>query len=141
MDMNKCFFLRNQDRQPQWHVIDASDEILGRLATRVADLLRGKGKTQFTPHADCGDYVVLLNCEKVKMTGDKWTNKVYESYSGWRGGLKQRSAEKVFEKDPTFILTHAVKGMLPKNKMSDKIMKRLKVYVGNQHPHSAQIRS
>ena len=139
MDMNKCFFLRKEDRAPKWHVIDASNEILGRLSTQVADLLRGKGKPEFTPHTDSGDYVILLNCEKVKLTGDKWRDKMYESYSGWRSGLKKASAEKVFQKDPTFLLTHAVKGMLPKNKLTAQMMKRLKVYVGNEHPHTAQM--
>lgn len=139
MDMNKTFFLRKEDCKAKWHVIDASDKILGRLATEVADLLRGKGKAQFTPHADCGDYVVITNCEKIKLTGNKWKDKIYKRYSGWRSGLKTRTAEEVLEKHPTQIVKLAVKRMLPKNKLSDQVIKKLKIYVGNEHPHAAQV--
>jgi len=139
MSMNKTFFLRKEDCKPKWLVIDASDKILGRLATQVADLLRGKGKAEFTPHTNCGDYVVIINCEKIKLTGNKWKDKVYKTYSGWRGGLKEKTAEEVFEKDPTKIIRLAVKRMLPKNKLSNEVIKRLKVYEGGEHPHTAQL--
>ncbi len=139
MDMNKSFFLKKEDRTPQWHLIDASDKILGRLATQVADILRGKDKAEYTPHTDGGDYVVITNCEKIMLTGDKLENKIYRSHSGWMSGLKERTAKEVQAKDPTELVKHAVKGMLPKNKLSRQIIKKLKVYVGDNHPHAAQI--
>lgn len=139
MDMNRTFFLRKEDCKAKWHVIDASDKVLGRLATQISDLLRGKGKAEFTPHADCGDYVVVINCDKVKLTGKKWKDKVYKSYSGWRSGLKSRSAEEVLEKHPTQIVRLAVKRMLPKNRLSNKVIKKLKIYTGSEHPHTAQV--
>jgi large subunit ribosomal protein L13 len=126
MDMNKTFFIRKEDCRADWHVIDASDKILGRLATEATDLLRGKGKPEFSNHANCGDYVVVINCEKIKMTGDKWKQKEYKSYSGWRSGLD--------------IIRLAVKRMLPKNRLSREVLKRLKIYVGSEHPHAAQIK-
>lgn len=139
--MNRTFFQRKEDCKANWHVIDASDKILGRLATEAADILRGKNKALFTPHAKCGDYVVVVNCEKVKLTGDKWDQKIYESYSGYRSGLKEKTAKQVLEKHPTKIVQHAVKGMLPKNRISNELIKRLKVYVGSEHPHKAQIKA
>ncbi len=139
MDMNKSFSLRKEDREPKWHVIDASGQVLGRLATQVADILRGKDKPEYTPHADAGDYVVITNCDKIVLTGNKWKDKIYESYSGWRSGKKERSAREVFEKDPSRIVTYAVKGMLPKNRLSRQIIKKLKVYAGDEHPHKAQV--
>ena len=137
--MNKTFMLRKEDRKPQWHVIDASDMILGRLSTRIADLLRGTLKSDYTPHTDNGDYVVIVNCDKIKLTGNKWTDKVYKSYSGWRSGLKEQSAQCVFEKDPTRLIRFAVKGMMPKNRLSRQMIKRLKIYVGPEHPHRAHV--
>jgi large subunit ribosomal protein L13 len=139
MDMNKCFFLRKEDRQPAWHVIDASDRVLGRLATQVALILRGKNKPEFTPHTDTGDYVIITNCEKIVLTGDKWKGKIYRSYSGWRGGLKEPSAEEVFKKDPTLLVKYAVKRMLPKSILGRDLIQKLKVYVGDKHPHTAQL--
>ena len=138
MDMNKSFVLRKEDRSPEWHVIDASGKVLGRLATHVADVLRGKDRPEYTPHTDSGDYVVIINCDKIVLTGNKWKDKIYRSYSGWRSGLKERSAREVFEKDPTRIIRAAVKGMLPKNKLNRQIIKKLKIYVGSEHPHKAQ---
>jgi large subunit ribosomal protein L13 len=140
MDMNRTFFLRKEDCKADWHVIDATDQVLGRLATRVANLLRGKGKAEFTPHANCGDYVVIINCDKIKLTGKKWTDKIYKRYSGWRSGLKTRTAQEMQEKHPTKIIQLAVKRMLPKNRLSDQAIKKLKIYVGNKHPHIAQVR-
>jgi large subunit ribosomal protein L13 len=139
MDMNKTFFLRKEDCKAKWHVLDASDKILGRLATEAADLLRGKGKPEFSPHANCGDYVVVINSEKIKLTGNKWEDKEYKSYSGWRSGLKTRSAKEMLEKHPTDIVRLAVSRMLPKNRLNREVVKRLKVYVGPEHPHTAQV--
>lgn len=139
MDMNKTFFLRKEDVKHKWHVIDASDQVLGRLATNAANLLRGKGKAVYTPHANCGDYVIVTNCKKIVLTGNKWKDKKYKTYSGYRGGLKVLSAEEVFEKEPAKIIKLAIKRMLPKNKQSREIIKRLKIYTGNEHPHAAQI--
>jgi large subunit ribosomal protein L13 len=139
MDMNKTFFLRKEDRKPKWHVIDATDQVLGRLATRISDVLRGKDKAEYTPHADCGDYVIITNSDKIRLTGKKWTDKMYSRYSGWRSGLKHRSAAEAQEKDHTFLIRHAVKGMLPKNRLSRQVIKHLKIYQGTEHPHQAQI--
>ena len=135
MDMNRAYFLKKEDCKPKWLVVDASDKVLGRLATGIADTLRGKGKPEYTAHANCGDYVIVTNCEKIKLTKDKWTDKIYKTYSGWRGGLKEKTATEVFKKDPTALIRLAVKGMLPKNKLSRQIIKRLKIYVGDEHPH------
>ena len=132
--------LRKEDRQPKWHVLDAKDVVLGRLSTHVADLLRGTLKVDYTPHTDNGDYVVVINCSKIKLTGNKWEDKIYRSFSGWQGGLKERSAQDVFEKDPTRLIRSAVRGMLPKNRLSRQMIKRLKPYVGDEHPHKAQVK-
>ncbi|HBR71175.1 TPA: 50S ribosomal protein L13 [Candidatus Dependentiae bacterium] len=137
--MNRAFYLRNEDRQPQWVLIDAQDKVLGRLATEIADILRGKNKPQYTPHADAGDYVVVINAEKVKLTGNKVEQKTYVRYSGWIGGKKETTVEQMLIKHPTFIVEHAVKGMLPKNKLARQQIRKLKVYVGSEHPHKAQL--
>lgn len=139
MDMNKAFFLRKEDRQPKWHLIDAKGKVLGRLATEIADLLRGKGKVTFTPHIAGGDYVVVINAEKVKLTGDKLKNKIYQRVTGYRGNKKEFTAQEILATHPTRIIEHAVKGMLPKNKLSNLIKKNLRLYVGAEHPHEAQI--
>jgi len=139
MDMNKSFMLRKEDRAPKWHLIDATDKVLGRLSTEIANILRGKDKPEFTPHADAGDYVVVINCTKIKLTGKKWTDKIYHFYSGWRSGLKNQSARELSKRDPSRLIMHSVKGMLPKNKLSDKLITKLKVYPGAEHPHKAQI--
>ena len=138
--MNRAFFIRKEDCKADWHVIDATDKVLGRLATETADLLRGKGKAVFSSHANCGDYVVVINCEKIKLTGNKWADKEYERYSGWRGGLKTRTAKEMLQKHPTDIIRLAVKRMLPKNRLSENVIGRLKIYVGNEHPHIAQVK-
>lgn len=140
MDMNKSFFLRKEDRKPAWHVIDASNQVLGRLATQIAHILKGKNKAEFTPHVDAGDYVVVTNCKKIVLTGNKWDGKIYVSYSGWRSGKKERTAKEVFEKDPSLLIKHAVKRMLPKTKLGRQMFKKLKVYSGENHPHEAQIK-
>ena len=139
MDMNRTFFLRKEDRAPKWRVIDANGKILGRLATEIADALRGKDKAIFTPHTDCGDYIVVINADKVVLTGKKLVQKEYINYSGWMGGKKVIMAKDMLAKHPTRILQLAVKRMLPKNRLSDQIIKKLKLYTGEQHPHIAQV--
>ncbi len=139
MDMNRTFFLRKEDRTPAWRVIDANGAILGRLATEVADALRGKDKADYTPHTDGGDYVVIINAEKVALSGDKWECKEYARYTGWIGGYRVTKAKDMRAKDPARIIELAVRGMLPKNKLSRAIIKKLKVYAGSEHPHKAQV--
>ena len=141
IDMNKAFFLRKEDRNPKWHLIDASGLILGRLATKTADLLRGKNSPLYTPHTDSGDYVVIINAEKVTLTGKKLEQKEYKRYSGWIGGLKTVTAKTLMGKKPEKIIQLAVKRMLPKNRLNAKIFDKLKVYAGPQHPHASQIKS
>lgn len=139
MSMNKAFVLKKEERQPQWHVLDAKDQILGRLATKVADMLRGKDKPYYTPHTDSGDYVVVINAEQVALSGSKREDKEYIRHSDWMGGKKVLTAKEMFEKHPTKVIELAVKGMLPKNKLNKEIIKKLKVYVGSEHPHKAQV--
>lgn len=121
-----------------WFVVDASQYNLGRLATRIAVILRGKHKPTFTPHVDTGDYVIVLNAEKVNLTGRKLSHKHYHRYSGYPGGLKSIDAATVRETDSERMIQQAVKGMLPKNKLSREVIKKLKVYAGEDHPHAAQ---
>ena len=121
-----------------WKIVDAKDQILGRLAVTIADSLRGRDKPIYTPHVDTGDYVVVINAEKVKLSGSKEEQKKYMFYSGYMGNEKYRSVADFREKRPEFIITNAVKGMLPKNKLADKMLKKLKVYRGADHPHEAQ---
>lgn len=122
----------------KWHVIDAEGVVLGRLAARVATILRGKNKPIFTPHMDTGDFVVVINAEKVRLTGNKETDKVYMSYSGWKGGERYRTVSELRAKHPDRLITHAVKGMIPKNRLGRSLITKLKVYRGGEHPHSAQ---
>jgi len=121
-----------------WYVIDARDLVLGRLATKVAGILRGKHRPQYTPHADCGDHVVVINAEKIRVTGRKEVQKVYHRHSGHPGGLKSITLEKQREKHPERIIEAAVKGMLPKNSLGRKIIRKMNVYAGGEHPHAAQ---
>ncbi len=137
-DMNKTFFLRKEDRAPQWWILDAQDLVLGRIATHIADILRGKNKPEYTPHTDTGDYVVVINAEKIKLTGNKLEDKEYDRYSGWMGGYKVTTAGEILKKHPERLIEYAVKGMLPKNKLSRQVIKKLKVYAGTDHPHVAQ---
>jgi len=125
--------------QRKWHVIDANGAILGRLAVQVADILRGKNKPIFTPHLDAGDFVVVINAEKVILTGKKEDNKKFMSYSGWKGGEKYTSVAQVRAKTPEKLITHAVRGMVPKNRLGRVLMTKLKVYKGAEHPHAAQM--
>lgn len=129
---------KNSDNQGKWYVINAEDAILGRLATRVASHLRGKHNPAFTPHVDTGDWVVVINAEKVALTGRKWDQKLYHRHSGYIGGLTSISAKNLKEKRPEDLVRFAVKGMLPKNRLGRKLFKKLKVYAGNAHPHEAQ---
>ena len=135
----KTYVAKEQEISKKWYLIDAKDKVLGRLATQIAIRLRGKHKSIFTPHMDAGDFVVVINAEKVTLTGAKWDKKLYYRYSGYIGGLKQVSARKLMEKKPEDVLRLAVKGMLPKNKLADRQIIRLKVYKNDEHPHSAQI--
>ena len=134
----KTFSLKNTEVARDWVVFDASDKILGRFATKIADKLRGKDKPTFTPHVDGGDFVVVINADKVKVTGNKAEQKKYYKHSLYPGGLKEKSYEEVLESTPERIIENAVKGMLPKNKLGKSIIKKLKVYSGSEHPHESQ---
>ena len=134
----KTLSLRKEDVKHNWYVVDASNKILGRLATKIADRIRGKDKPTFTPHTDGGDYVVVINADKIIVTGNKLENKKYYRHSLYPGGLKTKVFKEIMEKNPEFIIENAVKGMLPKNKLGKKIFKKLKVYRGESHPHESQ---
>ena len=123
-----------------WVLIDANAEILGRLSSRIAFILRGKHKANFTPHVDCGDNVIVINADKVRFTGNKFEEKEYVSYTGYPGGQKFISPKDLMAKHPTRVVEKAIRGMLPKNKLSDQVFKKLKVYAGSEHPHMAQIK-
>jgi large subunit ribosomal protein L13 len=122
----------------QWYVVDAEGEILGRLAAKVAYVLRGKHKPEYTPHVDCGDNVIIINAEKVVLTGKKLTDKEYIRHSGYPGGQKVETPAEMLEKHPERIIEHAIKGMLPKNRLGSELFRNLKVYVGSEHKHEAQ---
>jgi len=136
----RTFMAKPAEALPQrkWWVVDATNQPLGRLASRVATVLRGKHKPQFTPHVDTGDFVIVVNADKVKLTGSKATDKMYYSHSGYPGGIKEVSFEHLVEKHPNQPIEKAVKGMLPKNTLGRKMLAKLKVYAGDQHPHQAQ---
>ena len=121
-----------------WYLIDASEQVLGRLATKVATLLRGKNKPYFSPHLDTGDFVIVINAEKIRLTGNKEILKTYKRYSGYPGGLSEIPYKRMLLEKPEDIIQHAVKGMLPKNILGRKLIRKLKIYKGNEHPHSAQ---
>ncbi|MDR0729241.1 MAG: 50S ribosomal protein L13 [Prevotellaceae bacterium] len=122
----------------EWVVIDATDQVLGRLASRVAYILRGKHKTNFTPHVDCGDNVIVINAEKIRLTGKKWTDKVYVRHTGYPGGQRFTTPVGLLARKPFAIVEEAVRGMLPKNRLGAALFRNLHVYVGNEHPHQAQ---
>ncbi len=124
--------------QRKWHVIDADGAVLGRLAVQIANILRGKNKGVYTPHLDAGDFVVVINAEKVLVTGKKETDKKFMTYSGWKGGEKYTSVAQIRAKQPEQLIHHAVKGMVPKNRLGRVLLTKLKVYRGQQHPHAAQ---
>jgi large subunit ribosomal protein L13 len=134
----KTSHARKEDMVKQWYLIDAKGKVLGRLASKIANILRGKNKVIFSPHLDTGDFVVVVNAEQVRLTGDKLKGKVYYHHSGYPGGLKTITAEKLLAKRPEEVLRRAVKGMLPKNRLGRKVFKKLKVYAGPDHPHEAQ---
>jgi len=129
---------KQSDNQGKWLVVDAQNAVLGRLASEIAARLRGKHNPLFTPHVDCGDFVIVINADKVKLTGRKMQQKMYYRHSGYIGGLKEINAEKLLQKKPEDVIRNAVKGMLPKNRLGRKMYKKLKVYAGSEHPHQAQ---
>ena len=130
--------VRNEDVERRWFVVDAEGQVLGRLCTRIATVLRGKHRPEYTPHVDTGEYVIVINADKVKLTGKKEGVKIYQNYSGYPGGLKELTASEVRARRPERLIEAAVKGMLPKNKLSDAQLSKLKVYRGAEHPHAAQ---
>lgn len=134
----KTYFATSENTEHKWYVVDASGKVLGRLASQIAKYLRGKHKPEYTPHSDAGDYIIVLNASKIKVTGNKAQNKVYYTHSGYPGGLKETTFDKLQAKDPTQIIEIAVKGMLPKNPLGRDMLRKLKVYAGTEHPHSAQ---
>ena len=136
--MMKSFVAKNPGTDRAWWIVDASDQPLGRLAVRIADVLRGKDRPTYTPHVDTGSFVVVVNAEKVKLSGSKDDQKVYHRFSGYRGGLKEITAAELRSKHPDRLIKNAVKGMLPKNNLSRTLFTRLKVYAGQEHPHEAQ---
>ncbi len=136
--MMKTFSAKAESVQRDWFVVDASEKTLGRLASEIAHRLRGKHKPEYTPHVDTGDYIVVINAEKIKVTGAKTTDKMYHRHTGYPGGLKSMSFEQLIEKAPERVLQSAVKGMLPRNPLGRAMFKKLKVYAGAEHPHTAQ---
>ncbi len=134
----KSFAAKTEEAERSWFVVDAADQPAGRLAVRIAEVLRGKNKPTFTPNADMGAFVVVVNADRIKLTGSKDEQKIYKHYTGYSSGLRQYRAKSVREKDPTRIISQAVRGMLPKNRLSRVLVKRLKVYAGAEHPHEAQ---
>jgi large subunit ribosomal protein L13 len=136
--MQKTWNAKTGEVPREWYVVDAEGKTLGRLATRIADTLRGKDKPQYTPHTDTGDFVVVVNCEKVAVTGKKMDEKMYYRHSGYPGGLKERTLREQLDRRPTDVLRKAVKGMLPRNRLARQQLLKLKVYAGPDHPHEAQ---
>jgi large subunit ribosomal protein L13 len=134
----KTYTAKPGEIERRWYVVDAEGRTLGRLATRIADQLRGKNKPQFTPHVDTGDFVVVVNAEKIAVTGKKLDEKIYYRHSGYPGGLKERTLREQLDRRPTEVLRLAVKGMLPKNKLAARQLTKLKIYAGPEHPHTAQ---
>ena len=129
---------KNTDLEKKWLLLDAKDETLGRLSSKIASILMGKNKAQYTPHNDLGDYVVVVNAEKIKVTGNKDIQKKYYKHTGYPGGLKSSTFSEIIEKNPENVILKAVKGMLPKNKLSNSMISKLKVYEGDNHPHAGQ---
>ena len=138
LSVMKTYTAKPGEIERQWLLVDAEGQTLGRLATRIADLLRGKGKPQYTPHVDTGDFVVVVNAEKIAVTGTKLDSKIYYRHSGYPGGIKQRTLREQLERRPTEVIRLAVKGMLPKNKLAAAQLRKLKIYAGPDHPHEAQ---
>lgn len=134
----KTFMRRPEDVKKDWFLIDADGKILGRLAAKIAVMLRGKNKPEFTPHVDTGDHIVVINAEKIRVTGKKMTDKIYQTYSGYPGGQKEYSLETMLKNKPEEVIKLAVKGMLPHNTLGRQMLSKLKVYKGSEHPHAAQ---
>ncbi len=137
---NKPIKVTQADLTPEWHVVDAQGQTLGRISSQIAVLLQGKHKPVYVPYMKAGDYVVVINAEKVKVTGNKLESKMYYRHSGYHGGLKEEKLSDVLRKHPTRVIEHAVKGMLPKSALGRRMMSRLKLYAGDSHPHEAQVR-
>jgi large subunit ribosomal protein L13 len=137
-DSFKTTFTRKEDVERDWFVVDATNEVVGRLASQIAPILRGKHKPEFTPHVDVGDFVIVVNADKVVFTGSKLDQKEYTRYSGYQGGLTRTTARTMMRRHPERVVESAVWGMLPKNRLGRKIIRRLKVYAGDAHPHQAQ---
>jgi large subunit ribosomal protein L13 len=131
-------FIKSEDADKKWYVVDASEQILGRLASKIARVIRGKEKPTFTPNMDTGDFVIVINAEKVRLTGKRELLKEYIHHSMYPGGLKIRAYSEMIKKNPEFVIQHAVSGMIPKNRLGRKLVKKLKVYRGSEHPHAAQ---
>ncbi len=134
----KTYSAKPHEIEKRWYLVDAEQETLGRLATRIADVLRGKGKPQYTPHIDTGDFVVVVNAEKVRVTGKKLDQKIYYRHSGYPGGLRERTLAEQLARRPEEVLRRAVRGMLPKNRLAAAQLRKLKIYAGPEHPHAAQ---
>ncbi len=134
----KTYVATPENRQRDWYIVDAEGKTLGRLATQLADALRGKRKPEYTPHCDTGDYVVVINAERIKVTGKKLTDKVYYRHTGYPGGIKSRTLQEMLDRRPEEVIRKAVKGMLPKNRLARQQINKLHVYAGSEHPHQAQ---
>ncbi len=134
----KTYLPKKEEVERKWYVVDATDKPLGRLASKIASILRGKHKVYFSPSVDTGDFVIVINAEKVKVTGKKYTQKLYYHHTMYPGGLRVKSFRELMEEDPTKVIEYAVRGMLPHNSLGEKQFKKLKVYTGSEHPHSAQ---
>lgn len=134
----KTYIAKEKDIQKTWYLADAKDKILGRFASKIATILIGKGKVIYSRHHDVGDEVIVINAKLVKTTGKKFADKIYKRYSAYPGGLNQKTLETKMKKDPEYVIRHAVKGMLPKNKLGAKLLKKLKIYADENHPHKAQ---
>ena len=132
------YMAKTSEVDHQWYVVDATDKTLGRLATRITEVLRGKHKPTYTPHVDTGDFVIVINAEKIHLTGKKWEQKKYYRHSGFPGGIKEMTYRKLIQRKPEFIIKKAIKGMIPHNKLGDQVFSKLKVYAGPEHPHQAQ---
>jgi large subunit ribosomal protein L13 len=135
----KSYVAKPLEIERKWYVVDATDKTLGRMSTEIATILRGKHKPIYTPHVDTGDFVIVVNAEKVKVTGNKYNDKMYRWHTGYLGGLKERTFKQMIQTKPEEIIIHAVKGMLPKNSLGSQMLKKLKVYAGPEHKHDAQL--
>lgn len=134
----KTFMAKQEEMKPEWHIVDVAGLRVGRVSTHIANLLRGKNKPTFTPHVDTGDFVIVINTDKMELTGSKWETKKFYRHSRWFGSLKEKTAAQMKEEDSTFVLTEAVRGMLPANKLSRRLILKLKAFRGADHPHASQ---